>query len=87
MIMMALMTECQWKKETVMMAPVTVTEDMINDRQKDDLWTSLKANFTLPPEEDPDKPVIEPLVKAPALKKMADLFRGWMSVSKPADLG
>ena len=59
----------------------------VNDRQKDDLWTSLKANFTLPLEEDPNKPVIEPPVKAHALKKMADLFRGWMSVSKPADLG
>ena len=49
----------------------------VNDRQKDDLWTELKANFTLPPEEDPKKPVIEPLVKAHALKKMADLFRRW----------
>jgi len=47
----------------------------VNDRQKDDLWTSLKANFTLPLEEDPNKPAIEPLVKACALKKMADLFR------------
>jgi hypothetical protein len=43
----------------------------VTDRQKDDLWTSLKENFTLPPEEDPNKPVIEPLVKACALKKMA----------------
>ena len=25
--------------------------------QKDDLWTALKENFTLPPEEDPEKPV------------------------------
>ena len=49
----------------------------VTERHKDDLWTSLKANFTLPPEEDPDKPVIEPLVKAHALKKMADLFRRW----------
>ena len=32
----------------------------VNDGQKDDLWTALKANFTLPPEEDPEKPVIEP---------------------------
>ena len=47
----------------------------VQDRQKDDLWTSLKTNFTLPPEEDPNKPVIEPKVKAFALKKMADLFR------------
>jgi hypothetical protein len=52
------------------------------DRQKDDLWTSLKANFTLPPEEDPNKPVIEPLVKACALKKMADLFRRWKNELK-----
>jgi hypothetical protein len=35
------------------------------------------ADFTLPPEEDPNKPVWEPKVKAFALKKMADLFRGW----------
>ena len=54
----------------------------VNDRQKDDLWTALKANFTLPPEEDPDKPVIEPLVKAHALKKMADLFRRWKNELK-----
>ena len=42
----------------------------------------MKANFTLPPEEDPDKPVIEPLVKARALKKMADLFRRWKNELK-----
>jgi hypothetical protein len=54
----------------------------VNDRQKDDLWTALMANFTLPPEEDPDKPVIEPLVKAHALKKMADLFRRWKNELK-----
>ncbi|XP_073362168.1 uncharacterized protein [Aegilops tauschii subsp. strangulata] len=45
--------------------------------QKDDLWTELKANFTLPPEEDPEKPVKEQLIKSHALKKMADLFRRW----------
>ena len=39
----------------------------VNDRQKYDLWTALKANFTLPPKEDLEKPVIEPLVKAHAL--------------------
>ena len=39
----------------------------VEDRQKADLWTSLKENFTLPPEEDPNKPVIEPKVKACAL--------------------
>ena len=49
----------------------------VNDRQEDDLWTALKANFTLPPEEDPEKPAIEPLVKSRALKKMAGLFRRW----------
>ena len=54
----------------------------VNDMQKDDLWTALKANFTLPPEEDPDKPVIEPLVKAHALKTMADLFRRWKTELK-----
>ena len=54
----------------------------VEDRQKDDLWTALKANFTLPPEEDPDKPVIEPLVKACALKKMAHLFRRWKNELK-----
>ena len=29
----------------------------VNDMQKNDLWTQLKANFTLPPKEDPEKPV------------------------------
>ena len=29
----------------------------VNDMKKDDLSTVLKANFTLPPEEDPEKPV------------------------------
>ena len=43
----------------------------VNDGQKDDLWTALKANFTLPPEEDPEKPVKEQLIKSCALKKMA----------------
>ena len=54
----------------------------VTDRQKDDLWTSLKANFTLPPEEDPNKPVIEPLVKVCALKKMADPFTRWKNELK-----
>ena len=31
----------------------------VNDMQKEDLWTQLKANFTLPPEEDPENPVKE----------------------------
>ena len=54
----------------------------VNDRQKDDLWAALKANFTLPPEEDPEKLVKEPLIKAHALKKMADLFRRWKNELK-----
>ena len=49
----------------------------VNDMQKEDLWTQLKANFTLPPEEDPEKPVKEQLIKSCALKKMASLFRRW----------
>ena len=49
----------------------------VNDMQKDDLWTELKANFTLPPEEDPEKPVKEQLIKCCALKNMAGLFRRW----------
>ena len=49
----------------------------VNDMQKNDLWTELKSNFTLPPEEDPDKPVKEQLIKCCALKKMATLFRRW----------
>ena len=49
----------------------------VNDMQKDDLWTDLKANFTLPPEEDPEKPVKEQLIKSCALKKMAGLMRRW----------
>ena len=49
----------------------------VNDMQKEDLWTELKANFTLPPEEDPEKPVKEQLIKSCALKKMATLFRRW----------
>ena len=54
----------------------------VNDRQKDDLWTVLKENFTLPPEEDPEKPLIEQLIKSHALKKMADLFRRWKNELK-----
>ena len=43
---------------------------------------ALKVNFTLPEEEDPENPVIEPLIKSYALKKMADLFRGWKNELK-----
>ena len=49
----------------------------VNDMQKEDLWTQLKANFTLPPEEDPERPVKEQLIKSCALKKMATLFTRW----------
>ena len=49
----------------------------VNDMQKEYLWTELKANFTLPLEEDPEKPAIEQLIKSFALKKMAGLFRRW----------
>ena len=49
----------------------------VNDMQKEDLWTELKANFTLPPEEDPEKPVKEQLIKSFALTRMEELFRRW----------
>ena len=49
----------------------------VNDMQKDDLCTELKANFTLPPEEDPENPVKEQLIKSFALKGMAQLFSRW----------
>jgi hypothetical protein len=42
----------------------------------------LKVNFTLPDEEDPENPVIEPLIKSHALKKMEDLFRRWKNELK-----
>jgi hypothetical protein len=39
------------------------------------------TNFILPPEEDPTTPpVIEPKVKAYALKKMVELFKNWKKV-------
>ena len=61
----------QWLKSTIEDPEVSYVTDM----QKNDLWTELKSNFTLPPEEDPEKPpVIEPLVKEAALKKMGELF-------------
>ena len=43
---------------------------------------SRRQIFTLPPQEDLEKPVIEPLVKAHALKKMADLSRRWKNELK-----
>ena len=54
----------------------------VEDRQKEDLWKALKVNFTLPEEEDLENPVIEPLIKSCALKKMADLFRRWKNELK-----
>lgn len=54
----------------------------VEDRQKDDLWKALKVNFTLSEEEDPENPVIEPLIKSCALKKMADLFNRWKNELK-----
>ena len=39
----------QWNKPAKNKDPQV---SYVTDRQKDDLWTSLKANFTLPPEED-----------------------------------
>ena len=49
----------------------------VNDMQKEDLWTELKANFTLPPEEDSENLVKKQLIKSCALKKMATLMRRW----------
>ena len=63
----------QWYKPKEEDAPVSY----VNDMQKDDIWTKLKANFTLPLEEDPEKPVKEQLIKSCALKKMATLMRRW----------
>ena len=54
----------------------------VSDMQKDDLWTALKENFTLPLEEDPEKPVKEQLIKSHALKKMEELFRRWKNELK-----
>ena len=50
--------------------------------QKEDLWTTLKENFTPPPEEDSEKPVKEQLIKSHALKKMVELFRRWKNELK-----
>ncbi|XP_048554067.1 uncharacterized protein LOC125535051 [Triticum urartu] len=54
----------------------------VSDRQKADLWTALQENFTFPPEEDPENPVRKPMIKAYALKKMAELFRRWKNELK-----
>ena len=68
----------QWFK------PATEDPEMsyVNDMQKNDLWTELKSNFTLPPEDDPEKPVKKQLIKSFALKRMADLSRRWKNESK-----
>ena len=34
----------------------------VNDMQKYDLWTELKSNFTLPPEDNLENPVKEQLI-------------------------
>ena len=54
----------------------------VEDRQKEDLWKALKVNFTLPEEDGPENPVIDPLIKSCALKKMEDLFRRWKNELK-----
>ena len=46
----------------------------VNDTQKNDLWTELKSNFTLSPEDNPEKPVKEQLIKP-------SLLRGWQNYS------
>ena len=61
----------QWNKKK---GDPSVT--FVEDRQKEDLWTSLLENFILP-KEDTTPPVIEPKIKAYALKKMAELFKNW----------
>ena len=62
-----LITIQQWFK------PATEDPELsyVNDMQKNDLWTELKSNFTQPPEDDPEKPVKEQLIKSFALKRMA----------------
>ena len=54
----------------------------VSDRQKADLWTALQENFTFPREEDPENPVKKQMIKAYALKKMAELFRRWKNELK-----
>ena len=54
----------------------------VNEMQKDNLWTELKSNFTLPPEDNLENPVKEKLIKSFALKRMAELFRRWKNELK-----
>jgi hypothetical protein len=49
----------------------------VQDHVKDLLWDLLMVNFILPPEQDPENPVIAKLVKAFALKKMGQQFKDW----------
>ena len=48
----------------------------VSDMQKQDLWTSLKANFTLPPEDGPEKPVKEQLIKLMLLRRWQNYSGG-----------
>ena len=68
----------QWLKPKDIDSQVSYVSDM----QKADLWTALQENFTFPPEEDPENPVKKPMIKAYALKKMAELFRRWKNELK-----
>ena len=63
--------------------PITIQEwnkpkadgvSYVDDRSKEVLWKTLMANFTLPPEVDPNNKVIERKVKAWTLSKMAQQF-------------
>src|SRR4051812_27067773 len=46
----------------------------VDERSKETLWNSLLVNFTLPPEEDENKPVIKEKVKEWTLNKMVRRF-------------
>src|SRR4051812_46840623 len=49
----------------------------VEQHTKDLLWDLLMVNFTLPPELDPENPLIAKRVKAWALKKMSTQFEDW----------
>ena len=68
----------QWLKPKDKVSQVSY----VSDRQKADLWTVLQKNSTFPPEEDPKNPVKKPMIKAYALKKMAELFGRWKNELK-----
>ena len=61
----------EWNK------PKTGQASYVDKRSKETLWTTLMANFTLPPEEDENNPVIQRKVKEWTLSKMAEQFRNW----------